>query len=42
MAGFTIDIMGRIKNFDIPRNQPLVSIGIRINNKENKLTKNYK
>ena len=26
MAGFTIDITGRIKNFDIPRNQPLVPL----------------
>ncbi len=26
MAGFTIDIAGRIKNFDIPRNQPLVPL----------------
>ena len=26
MAGFTIDITGRIKNFSIPRNQPLVPL----------------
>ena len=26
MAGFTIDITGRIKNFDTPRNQPLVPL----------------
>ena len=26
MAGFTIDLAGRIKNFDLPKNQPLIPL----------------
>lgn len=26
MAGFTIDLTGRIKNFDLPKNQPLIPL----------------
>lgn len=26
MAGFTIDLVGRVKNFDLPKNQPLIPL----------------
>ena len=26
MAGFTIDLAGRVRNFDLPKNQPLIPL----------------
>lgn len=26
MAGFTIDLAGRVRNFDLPQNQPLIPL----------------
>lgn len=26
MAGFTIDLVGRVKNFDLPKTQPLIPL----------------
>lgn len=26
MAGFTIDLAGRVKNFDLPKTQPLIPL----------------